>query len=446
MPESFLYFLWQYQYFNLLGLTTSEGEPIQVIHPGFRNPNAGPDFLNARLMVSDVEWVGTVEAHTKTSDWLAHRHQHDPAYDNVILHLVWNHDRPLPQQAILRTDGTPIPTLELQYRTDSHLLKRYLQLADSPESIPCAGQFQSVHALRRTAMLDKAMMQRLERKAILVYQIFEATGQDWEETTYRLLATNFGFRINADPMEQLSRAVPLKVIQKHRNAPLQIEAMLFGTAGMLTNLPDGDTYTESLQREYRFLSAKYNLGERELPAHIWKWSRLRPANFPTLRLAQLAALLAHHRSLFSVCMDSTDAWDLVKALQINVSAYWQNHYRFGKSTEKLMSALGTTSASILLINTVVPLLAAYAHHRNQPHYIDRAVDLLEKLPAEKNHITDLWADLDVPVDSAFDSQASLELYNEFCLPRKCLNCQIGMALVRPDATASVSPRQQSTVI
>ncbi|GAA4456095.1 DUF2851 family protein [Nibrella saemangeumensis] len=431
MPESFLYFLWQYQYFSALGLSTTEGEPVQVLHPGFRNPNAGPDFLNARLIVGDVEWGGTVEAHTKTSDWLAHRHQHDPAYDNVILHLVWENDRPRPQQAIARTDGTPIPTLELKDRTAGDLLQRYLQLADSGESIPCAGQFQTVHPLRRTAMLDKALMQRLEQKAGLVYQIYEATGQDWEETTYRLLAINFGFRINADPMEQLSRAVPLKVIQKHRNTLIQVEAMLFGTAGMLRNLTERDEYTEALLREYRFLSAKYNLADKELPGYIWKWSRLRPANFPTLRLAQIVSLLTLHRSLFSVFMDTTEVADLLRALQIHPSDYWRTHYRFGKATEKAAPMLGSSSASTLLINTAVPLLAAYAHHRNQPHYIDRAVGLLEQLPAEKNNIITRWTELDLPITSAFDSQASLELYNEFCLPKKCLNCQIGLALVRP---------------
>ncbi|GAA4401253.1 DUF2851 family protein [Nibrella viscosa] len=436
MPESFLYFLWQYQYFSALGLTTTTGEPVQVLHPGFRNSNAGPDFLNARLVVGEVEWVGTVEAHTKTSDWLAHRHQHDRAYDNVILHLVWEDDRPQPQQTIVRSDGTPIPTLELRQRTESSLLRRYLRLADSPEPIPCAGQFQTVHPLRRTAMLDKALMQRLERKAGQVYQIFNATGQDWEETTYRLMAITFGFRVNADPMEQLSRAVPLKAIQKHHNALIQVEAMLFGTAGLLTNLTDEDAYPHALQREYRFLSAKYSLSERELPAHIWKWSRLRPANFPTLRLAQVAALLAQHRSLFSVCMDTTNVDDLLRALQVSPSAYWQTHYRFDKSTDKGAPTLGSASASTILVNTAVPLLAAYAHHRHQPHYIDRAVSLLEQLPAEKNHITAIWSGLGLPIDSAFDSQASLELYNEFCLPRKCLTCQIGMALVGPDAAVT----------
>ncbi|QKZ12413.1 DUF2851 family protein [Spirosoma sp. KUDC1026] len=429
MTEAFLYFLWQYQYFDRIHLTTTDGESVQIVHPGFRNHEAGPDFFNARLLINDVDWGGTVEMHLKTSDWLAHRHQQDKAYDNVILHVVWQDDQVSSGKRINRTNGTPIPTLELHARTTADLLSRYATLSESRESIPCAGQFRTVQPLRITSMLDKAMLQRLERKAAGVQVIVEQTNGDWEEVAYRLLAINMGFRINAVPMEQLARTVPLKALLKHRDVMAQVEAMLYGTAGLLET-DTTDDYVRILQREYRFLAAKYQLSDKEVAAHAWKWGRLRPANFPTLRLAQFARLVTQHASLFSLFVGTTDADLLLKGLQITPSAYWQTHYRFGKSAQKTVSSLGETSAVTIIINTVVPLLAAYAHHRGQPAYIDRAISLLEQLPAEKNHLTDAWSALGLGIKTAFDSQAAIELHNEFCAHKKCLNCQIGVGLLR----------------
>ena len=434
MSEDFLYFVWQYQYFTKDTLLTTDGERLQVVHTGFRNHDAGPDFTHARLLINDVEWAGTVEMHLRTSDWLAHRHQHDRAYDNVILHVVWQDDRPANGKRVDRMNGTPLPTLELDSRTDIGLLGRYQVLNDSADAIPCAGQFKSVSPLRVTSMLDKAMLQRLERKAAIVRQVFEQTGSDWEETAWRLLAMNMGFKINADPMAQLSRAIPLKAILKHRDALHQVEAMLFGTAGLLDmdeSAPETtDEYVATLRREYRFLATKYALADKQVTAHAWKWGRLRPANFPTLRLAQLARLVTQHASLFSLFAGTTNGDWLLKAVQVQPSAYWQSHYRFGKGSEKVASALGQNSAENIVINTVAPLLAAYAHHRREPAYIDRAISLLEQLPPEKNRLTEGWNTLGLGIRTAFDSQAAIELYNEFCTQKKCLSCQIGAGLLK----------------
>jgi hypothetical protein len=435
VSELFLYFIWQYQDFDHTDLRTTDGEPIQVVHPGFRNNHAGPDFTNARLLINDVEWVGTVEIHVNTSDWLAHKHQYDHAYDNVILHLVWHDDRTTTNKRIDRPDGSPLPTLDLEHRTDSTLLARVSALTDAPDSIPCAGSFRSVQPLRITSMLDKVLLQRLERKAADVKTIFDQTGQDWEETTYRLLAQNMGFKINAGPMLQLASALPLKAIRKHRDAPTQVEAMIFGVAGLLDDPEKGDLeatddYRNTLRREYRFLAAKYGLADGQLAPHVWKWGRLRPANFPTMRLAQLAQLLSNQASLLSLFVGENSAADLQKAVQVRPSAYWQTHYRFGKAAAKASSTLGETSAENIIINTVVPLLAAYAHHRDQPAYLDRAVALLEQLPPEHNRITDDWNALGLTVKTAFDAQASIELYNQFCVQKRCLQCQIGVAIVK----------------
>ena len=435
MSELFLYFIWQYQDFDHTDLRTTDGEPIQIIHPGFRNNHAGPDFTNARLLINDVEWVGTVEIHVNTADWLAHKHQQDRAYDNVILHLVWHDDRPATGKRIDRADGSPLPTLDLEHRTDYALLERAAALTDAPDSIPCAGSFRNVQPLRVTSMLDKVLLQRLERKAADVKIIFDQTGQDWEETTYRLLAQNMGFKINAQPMLQLAGALPLKVIRKHRDAPAQIEALIFGMAGMLNDPSTGelefpDDYRIPLRREYQFLAAKYGLTGSQLSPHIWKWGRLRPANFPTMRLAQFAQLLNEQPSLLSLFVGENSAADLIRALQVKPSAYWQTHYRFGKKAAKASSTLGETSAENIIVNTIVPLLAAYAKHRDQPAFLDRAVTLLEQLPPEKNRITDDWNALGLTVKTAFDAQASIELYNHFCLNKRCLQCQIGVAIVK----------------
>ncbi|GAB4026675.1 DUF2851 family protein [Spirosoma koreense] len=424
-----MYFVWQYQYFLTTNLVTTDAESVQVLHPGFRNHNAGPDFTNARLLINEVEWVGTVEMHTRTSDWLAHRHQHDRAYENVILHVVWQDDQTARGRRVSRSNGTTLPTLELSPIVDPALLERYARLQDSPEPIPCASQFRSVSPLRVTSMLDKAMLQRLERKAAHVQQVLKQVNGDWEETAYRLLAANMGFNINAEPMAQLSRAVPLKAILKHRDVLLQVEALLFGTAGFL-NTDESDEYVSMLQREYRFLAAKYELMDKQVAAPTWKWGRLRPANFPTLRLAQFARLLTQHASLFSLFVGMNDAERLLQTLQVTPADYWQSHYRFGKATNKGTPSLGQNAAENIVINTVVPLLAAYARHRSQPAYIDRAIQLLEQLPAEKNRLTEGWNTLGLGIRTAFDSQAAIELHNEFCAVKKCLNCQIGAALLK----------------
>ncbi|WP_266367718.1 DUF2851 family protein [Tellurirhabdus rosea] len=426
VSEDFLYFIWQFQYFGHIGLKTTNGEPVQVLHPGYRNRDSGPDFTNARLLIGAVEWAGTVEIHCRPADWYLHRHQHDRAYDTVILHVVWEDSGSTPLQ---RPDGTLIPTLVLKDRTDAGLLGRYQKLLKETGPILCAGRFGEVDGLHRTAMLDAALLRRLERKAEAVRAVYAATGQDWEETVYRLLATAFGFKVNAEPFERLARTVSLKYLQKHRDSLLQVEALLFGTAGLLEEVPE-DEYVLALRREHRFLASKYGLTEQILPAVVWKWAKLRPAGFPTLRLAQLARLVVSQRSLSGLCLDENEPQTLLRWLQVTPSDYWQTHYRFGKTAREGASALGEAAARMLLINVVAPVLAAYAEHRREPVYLDRAVALLESLPPEDNRIIRLWQTLGLPVRTAFDSQAALELYNQYCLEKRCLSCRVGAQLMR----------------
>ncbi len=423
MQEAFLHFLWKFQYFDSAKLKTADGRAVQVLKPGIWNTNAGPDFTQARVLVDGLEWAGNVEMHLRSSDWQQHRHQQNAAYDNVILHVVWEHNQP-----IYHNDGTEIPVVMLQPHTDQNLITRYEFLVKNLAPIPCNSQFKSVKEVYKRQALDKALMHRVRQKAVLAKELYQSNQQNWEETAYQLLARNFGFKINSDPMQALAQSLPLKIVQKHADSLLQVEALLFGQAGLLPSQSD-DAYVQSLQREYQFLKHKYNL-ETSVTASQWKFLRLRPANFPTLRIAQLAALLHQRKALFSSFMALDQPQQIIGLIQAKPSAYWQEHYHFGKSS-KAVGNLGKDSQHNILINSVVPLLVAYADICNERHYIERAVMLLEELPSEDNKITRLWQDsMNLDIENAFDSQACLELYTYYCSERRCLYCPVGVALLK----------------
>lgn len=425
MSEDFLYFLWQFQYFDKTNLQTIAGESLQTLAVGQRNTNAGPDFLNGRVLIGGLEWVGTIEMHIRSSDWHRHTHTHDRAYDSVVLHVVWENDA-----NIQRPDGTSVPTLELKPLTSRKLLYKYQALTESKEVIPCAGQFVASAEIQKRVMLDRVVLKRLERKASAVHEMLERNHQDWEETAYQLLAQNFGFKINAEPMLRLAQGLPLKVLQKHRDNLTQMEAMLLGQSGMLPTIENTDNYVDILRREYDFLSVKYSLKLQQLRAHEWKFLRLRPANFPTVRLAQLATLVQRQPSLFSLFIHTETVKMLQDALRVEQSAYWQKHYQFQKEAIGKVPALGKTSVENIIVNTVVPLLVAYSEAKDSRLFLDKALELLEQLPAEQNHITEMWERLELKTKTAFDSQGVIELYNNFCSVKRCLNCSIGTALLK----------------
>lgn len=423
MQESFIHFLWKFQYFDKYHLTTVHAEPIQVLHPGNPNTDAGPDFNHARIMVDGIEWAGNVEIHIKSSDWIAHEHHTNKAYDNVVLHVVWQADRD-----IYRNDGTLIPTLELANKANLNLLNRYKFLLESQDSIPCASQFNAVGDIYKMQALDKALMQRLQQKAAFVKELLLFNQNDWEATTYQLLARNLGFKINSEPFLALAKALPLKLLQKHSHDLLQMEALLFGQAGFLEGEYE-DAYRQSLQKEYAFLCHKYGLSSARLPLHMWKFLRLRPANFPTLRIAHLAALLQKHKNIFTHFIHSKSLKDITALFTITPSLYWQTHYIFDKSTKATVQ-MGKTNQENILINTVVPLLVCYAKEKGNHMFLEKAIEYLENLPAEDNQITRLWQQQNLVVKTAFDSQASIELYNHFCTQKRCLTCPVGVSLLR----------------
>ncbi len=424
MNESFLHYLWQFQYFDKKDLFSSEGEPISILKTGFLNSNSGPDFSDSKIKISGIEWVGTVEIHVKSSDWQAHHHETDAAYENVVLHVVWENDKP-----VIRKDKTLIPTLELKNRVDVSIIKEYKRLINSPSAIACEKSFTHVEDLVKLSMLEKALMQRLENKASQVNEILKLNNGDWDETCYQLLARNFGFKVNADPFYQLAKSLPYKIIQKQNNQ-LQTEALLFGQAGMLETKTK-DEYITGIFQEYKLLTQKYSLNEARLNPAQWRFLRLRPANFPTVRIAQFASLLYSSKSIFSKLISANSFSSIQKLLSVNQSPYWKSHYRFGKKAKGTVPDIGESSVQNIIINTVAPLLVAYGKYKDEQVYIDKALDLLQQLPTEQNKITRTWGELGMKVKTAFDSQALIELYNNFCQKRHCLNCSVGVSILKP---------------
>jgi hypothetical protein len=431
MNELFLAYLWQFQYFDKRGLQTESGEPLNVIKPGTRNLNSGADFTDAALQIGELQWFGQVEIHVRTTDWLRHKHQLNAAYEGVILHVVWEHD--MPDEPLRRSDGSIIPVLTLKERTNPLMWERYaLMLAQPAQEIACASQLHHVNNLTIIATTDRMLVRRLQRKSAEVLNWLQRHNGDWQQAAYMLFMRNMGFKVNAAPMLELSLSLPYAILRKHLHEPLQAEALLLGMAGWLTN-HYSDTYLQQLQAEFQYLAHKYNLTDKIMQQQVWKTAKMRPANFPVRRLAQAAAILCQLRDLFTVFIETTDIQPLLDAVSLAPTDYWQSHYLPEKVSERHLGGIGEDSANTLLINTLFPLLAAYAQREGGEDFMERAMQLMAQLPPEKNHITRRWESLPMPLQNAADTQAAIELYNEFCSRRQCLQCRIGVYLVRGES-------------
>lgn len=427
MREEFLQFVWQYQYFEKSNLKTTSGDVLTVFKQGMTNASSGPDFSDCRIKVNDIEWAGNAEIHYKSSDWYAHHHEVDKAYDNVVLHVVWTDDRP-----VRRRDLSLVPTLELKDRIEAGLIHRYEHLIKGSREILCASFFESVPGMVKLSMLDKMGMERLEQKSCLVTDMLRSSGHNWEQTSYSLLATNFGFKLNGFAFARLSQLLPLKLLLKHADSLFQMEALLFGTAGLL-HREFQDEYPRTLKKEFEFLSHKYDLKDHQMSEGEWKFAKVRPPNFPTVRIAEFAAFIRHNPSLFSLFLETDQAAHLASKMNFETSPYWTDHYVFDNRTAYHQPKVGMSSVYSIAINTVVPLLIAYAKEKDSQAYIERAVSLLESMPLEKNAITDRWLGLPLALTNAFDSQAALQLYNNYCRKKACLSCNIGLAILKGSA-------------
>ncbi|MBN2634196.1 MAG: DUF2851 family protein [Bacteroidales bacterium] len=424
MKEEFLHYLWKYRLFCQDKLIDNEGNLIEVLHPGLYNRDAGPDFFNTRLKIAGIEWAGNTEIHIRSSDFDSHGHNTDPAYDNVIIHFVAENDR-----KVFNSRGEELLTVAPGF--DPLLYEKYVGLLNNPFIIACEHHIPDIDPLFIRNWIAALVAERLEHKTEQLRAIYSATGNDREETFYRVLTRYFGFRVNTEPFEMLAGALPFKIIRKHSDNIFQIEALLFGTAGLLDEglFRDAvnDKYYLDLIREYKILSAKYSLK----PVHgwLWKFSRLRPANFPTVRISQLAAMLSVSGGLFSRTLEAADLNGLRALFGVRASDYWDDHFVFGKKSTKTVKTTGSQACDLILINAVIPVLFFYGRSRGRYELQERALDLLEDLAPEKNAVIDDWIKSGLVADSAFTTQGLIQLRNEYCSRRRCLECRIGAMLI-----------------
>ena len=422
VTEEFLQYIWENRLFINENLKTQNGESLEIVNVGKRNTDSGPDFFNAKIKIGDTIWVGNIEIHKNSSDWTKHNHQTDKAYNNVILHVVENSDQP-----IMRNNAEEIPTLLFKY--PEHLKINYQNLLDAKTWIACQNQFHKIDPIILQLGFNRLMIERLEDKTEEILIRLLQNNNDWNTTFYQVLARMFGFKVNAMPFEMLAKSLPLEIIAKHKTSLFQLEALLFGNSGLLNDQLLGDDYYLNLRNEYSFLYKKYHL--KGIESHLWKFMRLRPGNFPTVRISQFAALINRSHGLFSKIIEIESLNELQQLFKVKASEYWNSHYSFNKpSTRNSIKELGESSVNMLIINVVIPFLFVYGEKQNKDYLKNRALEFLEILPSEENSIIEKWEKMGVNSRSAFESQALLQLKNKYCERKKCLNCQIGVKLVR----------------
>lgn len=432
MKEELLHYAWRLRKFDHANLQTTEGLPLEILHPGEHNHNAGPDFLNARIRIGDTLWAGNVEMHLRASDWERHRHSEDPAYKNVILHVVLEADQP-----ICHPEGRLLPCLSLKKRIEHRLSKMYLKLINNQLWIPCQHLFYRTPALTRDLWLDRLLVERLESKTGAIAALLRQNRNNWEETCYQFLARNFGLNVNGIAFEQLARSIPHRLLQKHRDRLFQLEALFFGQSGLLAD-DFTDEYPRSLKKEYEFLCKKYDL--TPMREATWKFSRMRPANFPTIRIAQLATLFYQSTHLFSKILVAQSVEEIENMFTLKLSNYWQDHYVFDKVSPHRQKALGRDTIHLLIINTIAPLLFLYGKEKDEAQFKDRALRFLEDLKPEKNAAIEEWKKLGFQPESAYHTQALLHLKRHYCDEKKCLQCAIGHTILSTSQPAAAKQR------
>ncbi|MFZ9046241.1 MAG: DUF2851 family protein [Cyclobacteriaceae bacterium] len=423
MREDLLHYLWKHRSFDQVELKTTCGRSIQILKPGFHNHNAGPDFLEAQIRIDAVAWFGSVELHIKSSDWYQHKHDSNSNYDNVILHVVWEEDR-----KVFHRDGQLIPCLEIRDLTDTTLLYKYKELTCQISDIPCQFSIQSVPSIIQQSMLENVAVERLKAKAKEVLKTFNSLNQDWEETSYRLIMRAFGTKVNKVPMLRLAELMPFRLLKKYLNEPDTCAALLFGQAGLL--LRSKHAYVESLNKRFQYLKHKHSL-KTSLDRPQWKFSRMRPANFPSLRLAQYSAFITQNPFLYGYLIELSAFSEIERLFKVSTHTYWEDHYDFNKvRNQKSKPIVGKQMVEHLVINVFSPLLTAVSVHFDQSTYMDRALQLLKNTPSESNTITRKLKKVGIETDNALTSQGALALYYNYCLKKNCLQCNIGGRILR----------------
>jgi hypothetical protein len=420
MNETFLSYLWKYRQISQ-DLLTESGDPIAVIYPGDQNSDSGPDFFNARLRIGATTWAGNVEIHVRASDWYKHGHHADPAYDHVILHVVYEADR-----QVCHLNGEPMQTLVLHDRFPAGIFNRYLQMMQNQQWIPCMNQLKGFTANAFRLWAPALAVERLGERSISIREVFNGSGHDWEETAYRHMAGSFGFSINALPFSLLARSLPLKIIRQHLHDPFQLEALLFGQAGMLEKTFI-DEYPIGLQMEYCFLRAKYHLDP--ISGSIWKFLRLRPSNFPTVRISQFAGFLRRmHPGFFNLPEQGTLS-DATEMLSVEATEYWSTHYVFDKPAGFRPKLVGQGCANLLIVNGIIPFFFFYGQEKDMPPMCERMLNFLENISGEHNSMISQWKSVGFPTENALQSQALIQLKRCYCDRKRCLECRVGEELL-----------------
>jgi hypothetical protein len=428
--EQLLHYTWKHKLYPLKELTTSDGQRVEIVDPGLHNRNAGPDFFNAKIRIGSTMWVGNVEIHDKSSDWYQHGHDKDSRYDNVVLHVAAELDT-----EVMKSNGEYVPQLQLSVPDD--VLTHYDELQKTDEYPPCYKVIPHLSALIIHSWMAALQTERLEQKTEAIRKRAELCNGSWEDAYFVTLARNYGFGINGEVFEQWAYNIPLNAVAHHRDDLFQIEAIFMGQAGLLEldSIPEyyqkdalNDGYFAKLRNEYQYLAHKFSM--KPIDFKLWRFLRLRPQNFPHIRISQLANLYYQQKAGLSQLIECETLDELKNVLKSQVTPYWETHYTFGSTSPKNEKHLSYGSINLLMINTAIPMLFAYGRHTTKEVLCDKAFDFLEQLKAENNHIIRMWQQVGLPVKTAGDSQALIQLKKEYCDKKECLRCRFGYEYLR----------------
>lgn len=421
--EDFLYHLWKFGKLQLQQLQAANGETIQILSLGTQNIHAGPDFFNAKIRIGDQLWAGNVEMHINASDWYVHNHEKDANYDNVILHVVWNHDI-----EIYRNDNSVIPTLLLKKYTPLQQIHNYTKLLNTPKKwINCETDFPLLSSFELNNWLERLYIERLARKASEIELLVKEANYDWEAILFRLLAKGFGLKLNSEAFYEASKTIDFSIIRKLRSQKTILEAFLFGSFGLLSQESTQEKYYKTLTTEFEYQANKFNYkNDAHIPIHFF---RTRPANFPTIRLSQLAMLYHKEAALFSKLIADNSIQEIYTILQVTTSEFWETHYTFEKSSPKRKKVVSKQFIDVLVINTIIPLKYIYQKYLGKSP-MDAILELMSEIATEKNTIIHKFSEKEIAIESALQSQGLLELKNNYCDQQKCLQCAIGNNLMK----------------
>ena len=421
MKEDFLHHIWQFKKFDFSDLKTAQGEKLTILNSGQYLQKAGPDFFNSQIIIGNQKWAGNVEIHLKSSDWYVHHHENDTNYDNVILHVVWEHDT-----EVFRKDNSEIPVLEIKKYVSKKTLENYMNLTSSKTWIFCEREIANISDFIFKNWQEKLFFERLERKSIPIQKILLETENDWEATLFCLLAKSFGLNTNGEIFLKIAQSIPFSIIRKESFEVENLEALFFGRSGLL-DLENEDLYFKDLKFLYNYAFSKYQFQKVYIdPIQFFKH---RPDNFPTIRLSQLANLYHSRLNLFSSLINAQSLPEYYKIFKVEVSDYWKTHYQFDKISPKKRKSLTTSFVDLLLINTIIPLKFAYAKSQGKD-ISEEFIDLLQDIQSEKNVIIEKFSSFGIQSKNAYESQSLLQLKNEYCNQKRCLECSVGIELMK----------------